>query len=64
VSIRKLPTDILSLPTSSDPAHPRKRRFVILSAAKDLQILRRPAAGGTPQNDILEHVFPRTLIKT
>jgi len=29
-----------------------KRGNVILSRAKDLEILRRPAVGGTPQNDI------------
>ena len=30
-----------------------KRRIVILSKAKDLEILRRPAICGTPQNDIV-----------
>ncbi len=34
-----------------------KRVMVILSSAKDLEILRRPALGGTPQNDIRELGF-------
>jgi len=34
------------------------RRIVILSKAKDLEILRRPAVGGTPQNDNLKGGFP------
>ena len=30
---------------------------VILSGAKDLEIVRRPALSGTPQNDIQKHGF-------
>ena len=32
---------------------------VILSGAKDLEILRRPVFSGTPQNDIQKHSFRR-----
>jgi hypothetical protein len=37
--------------------HPEPFDGLRIDSVKDLEILRRPAAGGTPQNDMQEHGF-------